>query len=892
MWTGKEDSQCAVEDMWPARPESCTLTFVVKLLQLSEEYTDQDVFKLSLLCGTSCVAARGTLNELNEEMLGNAVRLQGDDCMEKFLQFLNENNIEVVLHKQSSLFCSAVMKLRDTKVAQLDSIRDQGDPMEVAFALHGPNNAAPVGTVRMILETSFNKVSSPATENSGRDSAGETSLIYIINDAEHGSPSGKDAITCDKCSGLRSPDDGGFQYELIDGILHEKTISSTEQEIRRIRQKVRTLTVDELIEHRDSFSPDGPDGPNGRCCNRCGGLTITGTTCETVEADGVKRASGFGDFRQNTVTNAQLCKPNVNKVQHGISRYCDRCNACLSWLPDYCRCPKCGYKKHQGKRVPVEGLSQAPCSREPANLPDDRDSSSSLSGSTLVASSHSCPICHLRQGRCTDCAEQTRPMRSASSDSEMHHHSHCMRKRPQTRYRNRTRARTAHPIDSRSCKNERLEQLRKAYLDPAGQTKSSASKLLTQDSEETGAKRPTAKQIRHSYRAFLRKVRQQNRNRYSYRFGKRPPGMVAGHKTCMEQEELVPPYMGWRWNICTPGIGKVRPGWRPGAVRKPIMQLMQHFLKCYPLDIVPVSSRKLCGPCHPANSGDQCPMDTQKPMLQITKKHGEYSITMNPLKDSETLKTAKDPFLPCTPIKFKLSKDPHLTKLYKLRESLKQKSMTLCGCKDLDSCEHQTKREKQLLAAEIRRVAKVLGLSPETTIADVPSGSESENDLEFTPQSAIVRGDFPKPDVVIAGTQYYEQDYSVIAGKYPYGRKLTKVPIVANRTLAKCPATPATKTTPLPPGTSKGATGRATPVEGSSKAKPGTQAKSQPKGKGDVLAAKASAAGKAASGVNQPTSRGATTQRKSTVPSGKSSGKSNATPVPKVTTQTGKSTKK
>ncbi|ETN58572.1 hypothetical protein AND_009851 [Anopheles darlingi] len=864
MWTGDEDSQFAVEDVWPTRPESCTLTFVVKLLQLSVEYKDQDVFKLSLHCGTSCVAAMGTLEELNQEKLGNAVRLQGDDCGQKFLEFLNENTIEVSLRKQGHVFGSAVMNLRDTKLAQSDLSREQGKPMEVAFALHGPNTPAPIGTVRMILETSMNEVSSATTGNSG-----------------------KNAITCDKCSGLRSPDDGGFQYELIDGILHEKTISSTEQEIRRIQQKVRTLAVDELIEQRDSFSPDGPDGPSGRCCNKCGGLTITGTTCETVEP------SGYGDCRQNTVANAQLCNPGINKLQRGISRYCERCNACLSWLPDYCRCPKCGYKKPQAPPGTGEGRSRAPWSGETANLPDDRVSTSSLSGSTLMPS-HSCPMCHLRQGRCADCAKQARPMRSASSDSEIQHHAQSMGKRPQTRHRNRTRARAGHrtiPTVARSSQNERLEQLRKAYLDPAAQTKCSATKPLAQDGGETGAKRPTTTQIRHSYRAFLRKVREQNRSRYSYRFGKRPPGMVAGHKSCMKQEELVPPHMGWRWNISTPGIGKIRPGWRPGAVRKPIMQLMQHFLKCYPLDIVPVSARKcskLCDAGHPGDSCDQCAKDAQKPVLQITKKHGEYCITMNPLKDAESLKTAKDPFLPCKPIKFKLSKDPHLTKLYKLRESLKQKSMTLCGCKDLESCEHQTKREKQLLVAEIRRVAKVLGLSPETTVADVPSGSESDNDLEFTPQSAIVRGDFPKPDVVFAETQYYEQDYSIPAGKYPYGRKLTKVPTLGKRTLVKCPATPV-KTTDRP-GTSKGAAKG--PGEGSSKAKPGTQAKSQAKVKGDVPTAKATPAGKAATVVNQPTTKGSAAQRKSTASSGKSSEKKDATPLPKVTTQTGKSSKK
>uniref|UniRef100_A0A182ISM6 DUF4776 domain-containing protein n=1 Tax=Anopheles atroparvus TaxID=41427 RepID=A0A182ISM6_ANOAO len=297
---------------------------------------------------------------------------------------------------------------------------------------------------------------------------------------------------------------------------------------------------------------------------------------------------------------------------------------------------------------------------------------------------------------------------------------------------------------------KRSEQLRQTY----GTRQNSKAGLQP----SSGKSRLTGAQIRKNHNIFIRKVKQQNRNLYSYRFGRRHSGMVVGHKACMKQEQLVPAHMGWRWNTCTAGIGKRRPGWRPGAVRKPIEQLMQHFLKCYPTDNVPVTGKRVVKFEPP--SADR-PLAGQKPTLHITKQHGEYSITMNPLKDSETLKTTKDAYLPCKPIKFRLSKDPRLTKLFMLRDELKAKGLTLCGCRELERCEHRSEREKRLLVDELRRTAKRFGLPLDTSVADLPSRSESELDVEFTPPSAIIRPGERRPDVVFAETQYCAEDFQI-----------------------------------------------------------------------------------------------------------------------------------
>ncbi|XP_058055724.1 uncharacterized protein LOC131207132 [Anopheles bellator] len=626
------------------------------------------------------------------------------------MEFLTRNTIELVLRHEDEICCTGTLSLWNYEVGHFHptTTTDGGRAVQLEFDLVDPQTRCPVGVGSVLLQFS---VDEPTVD--------QTSIMYVINDPVDQGKSDRtkrssavaEGLLCETCNGLRSTEELDLQYELIDGILHSKAMGSTEQEIRRIKAKVRGLVMDESIGPRDTFTPEST-------------------------------MIGF------------------------VSSYCDRCNACLNWLPDFCRCPKCGHKKSQaaegGHHVhPSKYWATAAAA---AMSSAERSTTTSAASVTVVASSQSCPICHLRQGRCVDCSNEIeqRQQQGASSESELLEQQRSVARpvtrRPRLKDRQRTRTGKRQSVEVRepTVQRERLARLRKAY---AGESPLSHRR---NPSDVEKAHPLTAGQIRKHHSTFLRKVAEQNRSRYSYRFGKRPPGIVAGHKACMKQEVRVPPYMGWRWNIATLGIGKHRPGWRPGAVRKPILMLMQHFLKCFPMDIVPVSTKTEC-PVH--GTGRATTADGsqghQKPTLQVIKKHGEYCITMNPLRDSEALQTASEPQLPCKPITFKLSKDPRLTKLYKLRHALKQKSLTLCGCKQLEKCNHRTEREKKLLGDEIRLAAKELGLSADTTVADLPSESESEVDFDFTPPAAIIRVDVTKPDVVLTGTQYSQGDYEI-----------------------------------------------------------------------------------------------------------------------------------
>ncbi|XP_058117358.1 uncharacterized protein LOC131284610 [Anopheles ziemanni] len=747
-----------------------SLTIYINLLELTDPKTGDEAtrFKLFLNCGKTSVDASGTLESLNEEKLANIIGLHTN--AEQFVRFLNESSVEVTLMRDNSTVGRGQLRLKDTGAVHFDPKRVIGDPVLEKFALLNGNDE-PIGMVTMVLRAERSAV--PSAESGSEVKIDTNDLLYVVNEdrrrtSEQQENLQRQLLVCNKCNILRSSDDFSCQYELIHGILHSKAVNSTQKEIERIKQKLNDVKLDETIGHRESVSTNG-DVSGGKICGLCRGITITGVTCGLTEPSVAESKPSTGNKRHVHRRSSQRNFGECMKAKQNSkpsARCCVRCKTSLNWMPEVCRCPKCG---HKALKTEYADLDTNKRRKEFPNFPFDegivsnKTNSPMMSGTnTLVASSNSCSICHIRRCRCVDCAYRTHhsePCSSLTGTSEILNPGYDTPVRPITRHSTNLHERQkglqeGKVLPVRPPSPRRSEQLRRVYTARQGPK--------AEPQPTNGKIRLSGPQIRRNYNAFMRKVRQQNKNLYSYRFGRRHPGISVGHKSCMKQDPLVPAHMGWRWNTCIEGIGKRRPGWRPGAVRKPIMQLMQHFLTCYPMDNVPVSGPRGTHHRSPA-TGDH--LAEQKPTLHITKQHGEYSITMNPLKDSETLKTTTDPYLPCKPIKFRLSKDPRLTKLYMLRDELKKKGLTLCGCRELENCEHRSEREKRILVEEIRRTGKRLGLPLDTTAADMPSRSESELDVEFTPPSAIIRPDARQPDVIFAETQYCEDDFKLKPSK-------------------------------------------------------------------------------------------------------------------------------
>ncbi|XP_058451167.1 uncharacterized protein LOC131430311 isoform X2 [Malaya genurostris] len=499
------------------------------------------------------------------------------------------------------------------------------------------------------------------------------------------------------------------------------------------------------------------------------------------------------------------------------TRFCQRCGLNLDWIPLQAHCPKCGFKCHPkrpGSPLPkADELTPSVMNSwmgdfEFGDIQRRHSSALVAGGRSASLDGRHCPICRLRGGKCPDCERRKLPeqngntaqnssTQSSTSDSEI-----LARKainRPKTRQSLRDRFSST---PKKITKATRMAHLKKAYGEEADSkheksgrrsTRSSVvslnveeilkkadahknkiisggiqsvelrkvgsrSRNSTSDTLDRGCSILSAAQIRKNQRSLLRRIKKQNSGKYSYRYGNRYPGISVGHRECILRGNPVPPHMGWQWNVSTPGIGRIRKGWRPGAVRKPIKELMQHFLVSYPLDNIPVSKR---GKSLLKKGETETDPTKQKPTLQIVKRNGEYVVVMNPLKDAATLKTAQDPYLACQPIRFKLAKDPNMGKLYQLRNALKVKGFTLCGCPEIESCTHRSEKEKKLLKQELRKLSKRFGLARSTEIKDVPVDSESELDLEFTPPSAMLKTGTRKPDVVCTETQYCEEDYKV-----------------------------------------------------------------------------------------------------------------------------------
>ncbi|KAK9884144.1 hypothetical protein WA026_005095 [Henosepilachna vigintioctopunctata] len=132
------------------------------------------------------------------------------------------------------------------------------------------------------------------------------------------------------------------------------------------------------------------------------------------------------------------------------------------------------------------------------------------------------------------------------------------------------------------------------------------------------------------------------------------PGYKIGHRECCVPYFFVPPKMGWLWNIHTPCLNlKPRRGWRPGAVTRTVAKAIIKHRKAqnnYPFENNQKKGKK-------RNDDSEPKLICPKPTLEVKKREGAYFITMNPLKDPNTLQQNENPYLDVTPMQFKVEKN-------------------------------------------------------------------------------------------------------------------------------------------------------------------------------------------------------------------------------------------
>lgn len=250
--------------------------------------------------------------------------------------------------------------------------------------------------------------------------------------------------------------------------------------------------------------------------------------------------------------------------------------------------------------------------------------------------------------------------------------------------------------------------------------------------------------------------------RYDYQLVRQNCETQIGHKKCSNGfagRKNVPSNMGWLWNIQNSGK------WRPGAIRKPIKELMRYFLKDFPADTLHVSqysyrkmskSRNQNVPAH--NSLEQ------KPTLYIHKKNREYIITMRPLKPLEVLKDSADPYENMKPIQFRIVKNPQLEAIRNLKKCLKEMGFRKCTChRPIRYCYCRTFLEKKKLEYQCNKEcgARQLESCCDTLVLSDTSDSEAEFDFGVTPPIGIIKPEkLIKINLVNVGTQYAELDWN------------------------------------------------------------------------------------------------------------------------------------
>nr|XP_012137420.1 PREDICTED: uncharacterized protein LOC105662069 [Megachile rotundata] len=163
--------------------------------------------------------------------------------------------------------------------------------------------------------------------------------------------------------------------------------------------------------------------------------------------------------------------------------------------------------------------------------------------------------------------------------------------------------------------------------------------------------------------------------RYVYFVGDYYPGIVYGHKDCIQIPMRVPANMGWLWNTMTTA-GKLKPriGWKPGAIGRYLYEMLQEAkeISMERSRIGPERTRSAPsrGRASPRRRDDktrgfqtiqQMKMEGEDedieapPTLHIHRKDGTYYVTMYPIKQE----TPGEPRVtePSKPLQFKIVKN-------------------------------------------------------------------------------------------------------------------------------------------------------------------------------------------------------------------------------------------
>ncbi|EDV95017.1 GH23735 [Drosophila grimshawi] len=220
----------------------------------------------------------------------------------------------------------------------------------------------------------------------------------------------------------------------------------------------------------------------------------------------------------------------------------------------------------------------------------------------------------------------------------------------------------------------------------------------------------------------------------------------VGHKDCVSTVGRVSRHHGWNWSV-SPEARKY--GWRPGAIRKPILKLMKFFLHYSPAD-------KAFNKCKKEEA--ELEKTHQLPILNLCKKNGEIFIT---------LRTINNPHVRMDPIVFKVVKSDLAVALREIKRKLKEKGFPKCTChKTVMMCVCRDNLAKKHLEYALSKECKRRGMENcvDHLVLTDTSDSEMEFDFDVSPPAALATS--LKEHTTTNGTQTDKKDLNV-PPKYP-----------------------------------------------------------------------------------------------------------------------------
>ncbi|XP_067619783.1 uncharacterized protein [Eurosta solidaginis] len=496
-------------------------------------------------------------------------------------------------------------------------------------------------------------------------------------------------------------------------------------------------------------------------------------------------------------------QPNTNQTVMHTPRHCPVCKENISWLPKLACCPKCGYKpvpyieeKKYNEKMTADQILQefldkqssgtdqklSDCCRADAaevpSVPDKKECRCTCKNGKV------CAHCRIRK-LCEDIFQPQRPQEEPDQDcgkcdsEEMFNVCKTSSKdcRPYLA-RVFSELRDLYDIKKAQYKpfkqDERCERElqgtgsnQKKHRNRQSPSKAERQQKETEDEDETPRRRK--KQRTRSARNN-QEQRKKDKTIYSYGGDRNFPTKDARHQKCINGFNIgkrnVPRNMGWLWNLDNNGK---RRGWKPGAIRKPIKEIMRFFLKDYPADTIRVSQYAYRG----QGKGDCKEAEEellQRPTLHICKKNDEYFITLRPLKDPDALKECADPYLNMKPIQFKITKNPMVVEMSKLKRCLKQMGFAKCTChKPIIECFCRSFLDKKRLEYQVSKECRKrqIPCCNSTLVLSDTTDSDVEFDFGVTPPAGVIKPErLKKPNLVNHGTQYVENDWNV-QPKYP-----------------------------------------------------------------------------------------------------------------------------